>query len=101
MFQRGAIVLFRKVDVGLASRVQSVGIPAQGLGLFNGALRIVAERTRPVDRELRPQLMTDPDRVPETPRGILADLWRFCRGAGRPHRLDEWLGRDHATFQAI
>ncbi len=59
MFQRGAIVLLRQLDIGLARGVQSVGIPAQRLGLFDGALRVIAERTRPIDRELRAQFMAD------------------------------------------
>src|SRR5580700_6668370 len=101
MFQRGTIMLLGKLDIGFAGRIQSLGIPAQGLGFFYRALRIVTERAWPVNGELRSQLMPDAYRVCQAPLGVLTDLRRFGCRTGRPHRVEERLGGDHGTFQAV
>ena len=63
MFQSRPAVFLRRSRCPLARRIQRLRIPAQRLRLLHRALDVVTERTRPVHRELRAQLMPDINRI--------------------------------------
>src|SRR5690348_18461928 len=69
VLQWGALLLFGYFYVMRARRIERFGIPPERFGLFHRALRVVAERSGPVHREPRAQLMADIDRILHTMGG--------------------------------
>jgi hypothetical protein len=70
VLERGALELLGDGDVDVAGVIEAVGVPGQSLGLLDGALDLVAERSGPIDGELRPQRVADADRVGQPLLGV-------------------------------
>ena len=100
-FSVGRPFLRGDFDIVLAGGVERVGVPAQRLGFVDRALHVVAERSGPVDGEVRAQFVTDIDGIAHAELGVLADLRGFGGRTGGPHGVMKRLGRDHRTFHAV
>ena len=102
MLQRRPALLRGDLDIALAGGVQRVGVPAQRLRLFDRALHVVAERTRPVDRELRAEFVADLHRVlareTSRTRGLAGASAAGLRG---PDGVMERLGGHHGALDAV
>jgi hypothetical protein len=88
-------------DVGFAGVIQAIGVPGEGLGLLDGALDLVAERTGPVDGELSAELVADLDGVRQAAFGVIAHFRDFGGGSGGEDGVVEGFGGDHGALEAV
>ena len=101
MLQRRSSFFLRNLDISLACGVQAVREPAQSLRFLDGSLNHVAERSGPIDGELRAEFVSDLDCVGESSGGVLSDFGRLSSRRAGENRVMEGLRRNHRTADVV
>src|SRR4051794_23561141 len=101
MLECGPALFLGDFDVAIAGGIQRIRIPAEGLNLFDGALREITERAGPIHGVLSAEFVPHVHGIPDAECGILPYFGRFGCRTGSEHGVVKGLCGDHGTADAV